>query len=166
MDLDDLWVSREPEPGHDPECPHCRAATAGIDALREATRSLAGDWDEPPSSVFTTIMTAVRAEVRRGRLIQLSPTTMGPIEVYEQAIAAVLHYAVDTTGVAIARRCRITPGTNGSGVRIQVSVTVAYGSTIPEVVTELRDRIKIAATAQIGVSLHAIDIDVEDVHGI
>lgn len=154
---------------HESSCPHCAAARESLLTLRAATRELIEEPDPPPPDLFGRIMSAVRADVRRGRTLTLDTPHPGAILVSEQAVAVVLRFAADTVDGVRARGCRVQStdiDEDGAQV-IAVSMTLAIrhgGPSIDEVVSVVRARVRAAASARIGVELGALDITVLDIY--
>lgn len=154
---------------HEASCPHCAAARESLHVLRSATRELADEPDPPPPAMVDRIMSAVRAEVRRGRMVSLPTPHPGSIEVSEQAIGAVLRYAADTVPGVRARGCRIEdlgPDSDGRRlVAVSLSVAVRHGdAAVERVVPLVRDRVRAAASGRIGLSMERLDIAVADIY--
>jgi hypothetical protein len=150
---------------HELTCPHCRAARESLLALREATAELVAEDDAPSPDLFGRIMSAVRAEVRRGSMVRLPTPESGYVEVSEQAVAAVLRYAADTVDGVRARRCRVRA--DGEGV-VEVELTLAVSvrnATGGEALAKVRERVTAAAAARVGLTLARLDLRVEDVYG-
>ncbi|WP_040720860.1 hypothetical protein [Nocardia veterana] len=153
---------------HELNCPHCTAARESLRMLRDATRELAEEPDPPPPAMFDRIMSAVRAEVRRGRMVELATPHPGSVEVSEQAIAVVLRYAADTVPGVRARSCRIDdfgPQPDGRhAVAVAMTISVRHGDTAVErIVPQVRERVRAAASARIGLVLERLDIAVVDI---
>jgi hypothetical protein len=150
---------------HELTCPHCRAARESLLALREATSEMVVEADAPSPDLFGRIMSAVRAEVRRGQMVRLPTPEAGFVEISEQAVAAVLRYAADTVDGVRARRCRIRD--DGTGV-VEVDLTVAVSrrnTAGGEALAKVRERVTAAAAARVGLTLAKLDLLVEDVYG-
>ncbi len=154
---------------HETSCPHCAAARESLLTLRTATRELVDEPDPPPPDLFGRIMSAVRTEVRRGRTLPLNTPHAGALEVSEQAIAVVLRYAADTVDGVRARGCQVHssgPGPDGAQV-IEVSMTIAVRlgeRGVAELVPLVRQRVRAAASARIGLVLERVDITVVDIY--
>ncbi|WP_024799573.1 hypothetical protein [Nocardia sp. BMG51109] len=154
---------------HERTCPHCAAARESLLTLRGATRELIDEPDPPPPDLFGRIMSAVRTEVRRGRTLELPTPHPGSIEVSEQAVAVVLRYAADTVEGVRARGCHVRaagPGPDGETV-IEVEMTIAVrvgGRGVERSVPLVRERVRTAASARIGLVLDRLDIVVVDVY--
>ncbi|VVJ23266.1 Uncharacterised protein [Amycolatopsis camponoti] len=147
---------------HELTCPHCRAARESLLALREATAELVADDDLPPA-LFGRIMSAVRAEVRRGSMVALPTPEPGVVEISEQAVAAVLRYAADTVDGVRARRCRVRTAENGV-VEVELTLAVSLRNvTGGEALALVRERVTTAAAARVGLTLAKLDLLVDDI---
>jgi uncharacterized alkaline shock family protein YloU len=146
---------------HTRDCPHCTTARHGIEALNEATRALLDDPAEPPPGLLDRIMTAVRAEVRRGDGVAL-PTEHGPAEISTRAVASLLRYAADTVPGVRARRCRLIATERADTVRIEMSLSLRYGSAMDELVDQVRQRLATAMSGHIGLFTDTIDVEIVD----
>ena len=147
---------------HELTCPHCRAARESLLALREATAELVVADDDVPPALFGRIMSAVRAEVRRGSMVGLPTPEPGFVEISEQAVAAVLRYAADTVDGVRARRCRVRAVPGG----VEVALTLAVGlrnATGGAALAKVRERVTAAAAARVGLTLAKLDLLVEDI---
>lgn len=111
-ELETLWENLDEADDHQAECVHCRTARESLLALRSATQELIDEPDPTPPDLVGRIMSAVRAEVRRGQMLDLSAAEPGSVEVSEQAVAVVLRYAADS----MRRRPR-PPGPGAQGRR-------------------------------------------------
>ncbi|MBF6174861.1 Asp23/Gls24 family envelope stress response protein [Nocardia blacklockiae] len=154
---------------HERTCPHCAAARESLLTLRGATRELVDEPDPPPPALFGRIMTAVRTEVRRGRTVELPTAEPGSIEVSEQAVAVVLRYAADTVDGVRARHCHVRsagPGPDGeTAVEVEMTIAVrAGGRPVERLVAQVRERVRAAASARIGLLVQRIDIGVADLY--
>ncbi|WP_020669293.1 hypothetical protein [Amycolatopsis nigrescens] len=173
-DLEQVWerldaVDQGLADEHELSCPHCRTARESLRALREVTGELAAELEEPPPDLVGRIMSAVRAEVRRGHMMRLPSTEPGVVEVSEQAVAVVLRYAADAVPGVRARRCRVrTVGIGDGGESlVEVELTLAVGMRNVaggEALEQVRERVGAAATARVGLRLVALDLVVEDVY--
>lgn len=154
---------------HEARCTSCRAARESLLALRTATQELIAEPDPAPPDLFGRIMSAVRAEVRRGQTLVLPTEHPGSVEVSEQAVAVVMRYAADTVPGVRARRCRIrTVGTGPAGENIvQVSMAIAVrvrGGSLEGIVPLVRQRVATVVAARAGLLLGRLDVAVVDVY--
>ncbi len=149
---------------HDLTCPHCAAARESLLALRAATAELVAEPEPTPPDLVGRIMSAVRAEARRGRGIALPTPHPGAVEVSEQAVAAVLRYAVDTVPGVRARHCRIRVADGAHRVEVEMSVAITLGrTTVDQALPLIRERVATALDTRIGLVLGRLDIVVADV---
>jgi uncharacterized alkaline shock family protein YloU len=163
--VEDLWdVLGSAPDAHVQGCPHCRTALGSLAALAEATRAVYDDESlTPPPTLTSRIMAAVRADVRRTSRLPLPAGEHGPVDVSEQAVAAVLRFAADSVDGVRARRCRLERLEDGR-VRVDLSVSVRFsGGTSVRTVDVVRDRVRAVATAHVGLDLADVDVEVEDV---
>ncbi|MFE3443525.1 Asp23/Gls24 family envelope stress response protein [Nocardia sp. NPDC059180] len=154
---------------HELSCPHCASARDSLLALRAATRQMIEEPVTPPPDLVGRIMSAVRAEVRRGRTLELPTPEPGAVEVSEQAVSTVLRYAADSVPGVRARRCRVRPaGVGADGehlVDVELSVAVRFGPTaVAELMPIVRERVTAALPARIGLTLHRLDLTIADVY--
>ncbi|PXX60890.1 hypothetical protein DFR70_10981 [Nocardia tenerifensis] len=154
---------------HETTCPHCGSARESLVALRAATQELIAEPDPPPPDLTGRIMSAVRAEARRGRTLVLPTPAAGTVEVSEQAVATVLRYAADSVPGVRARQCRVRRvgmGTDGETVvAVELAVAVGFGrTTIGEALPLVRERVTAALAAQVGLVLETLDLTVADIY--
>lgn len=153
---------------HETHCPHCTAARESLRALRAATGELIAEPEPPPPDLTSRIMSAVRAEVRRGRALPLATPLPGGVEISERAVAAVLRFAADSVPGVRARRCRVKPvGTEPDGrtvVDVELAVAVRAGTPVVGVLPVVRERVCAALDARIGLRAGRLDLVVADVY--
>ncbi|WP_410637510.1 Asp23/Gls24 family envelope stress response protein [Amycolatopsis sp. lyj-346] len=164
-DVAQVWerLGAGPADEHELTCPHCAAARESLLALREATSELAAEEDAPSPDLFGRIMSAVRAEVRRGSMVPLPTPEPGFVEVSEQAVAVVLRYAADTVDGVRARRCRVL-AVGGGAVEVELTLAVSLrNATGGAALAQVRDRVTAAAAARVGLTLAKLDLLVDDI---
>ncbi|MEU7144807.1 Asp23/Gls24 family envelope stress response protein [Nocardia sp. NPDC046473] len=154
---------------HETSCPHCRAARDSLLALRAATKELIDEPDPAPPDLTGRIMSAVRAEARRGRTLVLPTPAPGTVEVSEQAVATVLRYAADSVPGVRARQCRVRRvgmGMDGETlVAVELSVAIRFGhTTVGAALPLVRERVSAALAAQAGLVLETLDLVVADIY--
>lgn len=177
--IDDLWEAIDRPPNnHEKNCLDCqqaRVALYNLASVTEAMRQQEPDHPalQPSGRVKETIMMVARAEVRRGRRIQLTTTEAGTIQISAQALAALARFAADTMGGVRARRCSIDPFTpagagakvmNSSEIRIKLKVAVSSALSIPPTMEALRERVTAVVSAQVALNSRQIDVIVEDLY--
>lgn len=173
-DLEQVWRRLDAvEAGladeHEASCAHCAAARESLRALRTATRELIEDPEAPPPDLFGRIMVAVRAEVRRGRTLDLPTPHPGSVQISEESVAVVLRYAADTVPGVRARGCRVRVAESGPDgervIAVEMSVAVRMGgSGVAELIPVVRDRVRTAAAARVGLRLGRLDLTVADIY--
>ncbi|MFC8044562.1 anti-sigma factor family protein [Nocardia sp. NPDC057353] len=151
---------------HETHCPHCGTARESLRALRAATAELIAEPEPTPPDLTARIMSAVRAEVRRGRTMPLATPEPGGVEVSERAVAAVLRFAADSVPGVRTRRCRVKPvGVEPDGraaVEVELAFALAVGTPVADVLPVVRERVNAALNSGIGVSVHRMDVLVAD----
>ncbi|MFI5716132.1 Asp23/Gls24 family envelope stress response protein [Nocardia sp. NPDC051750] len=152
---------------HEASCPHCRAARESLLALRAATRELIDEPEETPPDLLGRIMSAVRADARRGRMLTLPAPHPGEIRVSEQAVAAIVRYAADSVPGVRARNCRVRQAPAESGGRpamdVELTIAVRFGTaSLDEVLPDVRARVAAALPDRIGTTLRRLDVHVGD----
>ncbi|MGV9679365.1 Asp23/Gls24 family envelope stress response protein [Nocardia sp. NPDC003482] len=154
---------------HETDCAHCAAARESLLTLRTATRELVEEPDPPPPDLFGRIMSAVRAEVRRGRTLTLHTPHSGTLEVSDQAIAVVLRYAADTVDGVRARGCQVHdrgPAADGAlAVAVELTIAVRMSETpVARTISLVRERVRAAASARVGLVVERVDVTVVDLY--
>lgn len=182
-DIDDVWArADEPPDAHETACPDCRAARASLRELNEATRDLRSRDQADPDlhldpGLVSKITSIARAEVRRGRRIPLRHAVAETVEpdltISEQAVAGVIRHVCDRFDDVEGRRCRVEISDREAGldpadvaISVQLRISVAVTTSIPERIETLRRAIIDAVADQIGVTADTVDIVVEDVHDV
>ncbi|MET7772958.1 Asp23/Gls24 family envelope stress response protein [Nocardia sp. NPDC005366] len=153
---------------HEITCPYCAAARDSLRALRAATAELIEEPEQTPPDLFGRIMSAVRADARRGRALDLPTPAPGKVEVSEQAVAAVLRYAADTVPGVSARHCRVrgvaTASSGAHRVEVELSVAIGIGrTTVGAALPLVRERVAAALSTRVGLVLDRLDLEVADV---
>ncbi|MFB7716618.1 MULTISPECIES: anti-sigma factor family protein [unclassified Nocardia] len=172
--LDSVWdrldtVQNGGGDAHEASCAHCRTARESLLGLRTATRELIDEPDPPPADLVERIMSAVRAERRRGQVLGLATPHRGTVAVSEQAVAVVLRFAADSVAGVRARRVRLRPvgvGPDGETV-VHISMTIAVevnGEGVQGLVPQVRERVTAAASARTGLLVGRLDIAIVDVY--
>ena len=163
-DVETVWARLDDVDAHQRDCPHCTAARESLLVLRSLTEVMVADESAPSPGLTGRIMSAVRAEVRRGDLVALPTAEPGPARVSEAAIAAVLRFAADQVPGVRARRCRVQAIDEDEGaIEVRMTIAVSYRH-FRGALDLVRDHVEAAATARIGVRLARLDLTVDDVY--
>ncbi|MEU7477805.1 Asp23/Gls24 family envelope stress response protein [Lentzea sp. NPDC042327] len=166
-DVEQVWEAIEVADEHTRRCPHCSAVRESLLVLRAATEEMARDRVEPPSDLVSRVMSAVRADARRGEVLPLPSAGADPARISTQAIAAVLRFAADGVDGVRARGCRVREAVESSEsdpvIEVELGIAIVAGHTSAQTFDVVRERVIAAATARIGVRLARLDLVVSDV---
>lgn len=180
--IDAVWAGLDrPPTGHEEHCQHCQTARTRLQRLQEATLALReSDLHDPElrprPGLTNTIMDVARAEVRRGTRLLVRTTDHGNIEISEQALGSLVRIAAATVPGIHSRRCRIdiralpdsphetTSTASAPRLVINFRVAAAAGIDIPKTVDALRQKIRTAIPAGVGIDAGTINITVEDLY--
>lgn len=171
--IDSVWANLGEEPdAHQATCEYCLQARQQLRALYDLTQEVrtVEATEAPDASLTDRIMSAARAEVRRGRRVPLELSPHAVVEASEYAISAVVRSAVDAVPGTVARACRIrvldeqTEGLVNIGV--SAGIKVSETRVIPELQHELRRSIARAVREKLGLRVATVDLVVEDIHGV
>ncbi|WP_148058917.1 Asp23/Gls24 family envelope stress response protein [Bogoriella caseilytica] len=149
---------------------------------------------EPGPQVLSRVMAVARAEVRRSKRLPLdepegavAPPERAPLTVSEQTVAAVARRAADSLAEVQVRRSRVelaraSSAATGSAtaavaaagggptpprparVAVSLQISVALRAAIPDIARQVRERVRQAITAEVGVETVVVDINVQGVH--
>jgi hypothetical protein len=175
--VDDVLANADSPPDrHERSCPFCQEVRDSLGQLSDATAALtaleAQSPDYTPSSrVKDVVMQLVHVEVRRGRSLPLvtpSDGTPAALAISKQAVLDVIWRTADDMTELRAGYCAVQldgpaqqPG-QPTAVRIDIHVTVAAGSSIPDVTASLRTRLHDQIAAETGLRTGQITVAVED----
>ncbi|WP_020496518.1 Asp23/Gls24 family envelope stress response protein [Sciscionella marina] len=171
-ELEQVWQNLEAgrTDEHEASCRHCATARESLGALHAATAELLTDQERPSGALTDRIMSAVRAEVRRGDLLPLPPTELGPVEISEQAVAVVLRYAADEVTGVRARRCRVRVADESREgvvlVTAELTIAVAHATGVETAAEIVRERVRAACANRIGFELARLDVHIADVYDV
>ena len=178
--IDDVWDHiGSPPDAHERDCPYCQEARTRLLRLSAATADLrsteAVDPDLQPAPGFAeSVMTLVRAEVRRGQVIPLEADPDPELTISEQAVVGLVWTAADAVPGLRARRCRVVQAdpadltdadVASSLTLVDVDLTVAIepGTSIPAASDLLRRRVVGLVDLETGLQVRRVDLTVEDV---
>lgn len=172
--IDDVWshVGGAPDE-HERSCPYCLEARARLLRLSDATADLrsaeAVDPGLQPQAGFTaSVMSLVRAEVRRGQALPLDVDEEPGLTISEQAAVSLVWAAADTVPGVRARRCRVhlvdrDPDTGPTEVDVDLAVAVHPGTSIRTATDQLRSRVTALVDAESGLRVRRVELSVEEV---
>ncbi|OLR91843.1 anti-sigma factor [Actinokineospora bangkokensis] len=160
-DVEGVWAGLDDPDEHQLSCPDCTAVRASLLVLRQATAELAEEDLEPPPGLTSRIMSAVRADLRRGDRVELFTEGADTARISAQAAAAVIRWAADGVPGVQARRCRVSEtGSGAIGADLEIAVDGEHLS--PATVRVVRERVLAAVTARIGWPNVTLDLTVVD----
>ncbi|MGP5317957.1 hypothetical protein ACTXMB_01575 [Arthrobacter rhombi] len=171
---EDIWERLDlPPDEHELSCPHCQEQRRRLQPLLLATRRLretppeeAAEEDAALERIRHTAMDGIRAEIRRGRRLEVLVTPHGPLELSVYVLNEVIRRAADgVQGIKLGRH-----GTTGTttdaglpAVLCHLSVQMNADEQVPEVAERLRAATLAALADELGVVPAAVDITVEDI---
>lgn len=173
--IDDVWSHVDGVPDeHERSCPYCLEARARLLRLSDATADLrtaeAVDPALQPEPDFTaSVMSLVRAEVRRGQTLPLDDDEDPGLTISEQAVVSLVWAAADTVVGIRARRCRVRPverdpeSSGPTQVDIDLAIAVQPQTSLRAVTDQLRTRVAALVDAEAGLRVRRVDLVVEDV---
>ena len=178
--IDDVWdrVGSPPD-AHERDCPYCQEARVRLLRLSTATADLraaeAVDPDLQPGPEFaTSVMSLVRAEVRRGQAFPLEPDEAPGLTISEQAVVGLVWTAADAVPGLRARRCRVRQvdlversdedlALGPTLVDVDLTVVIDPGTSAPSAADLLRRRGVGLVEAETARQVSRVDLTVEDV---
>ena len=107
-------------------------------------------------------MQVARAEVRRGRRLQVRTDPGGSIEISEQTLSALIRFACDSVPGVRSRRCQAAQ--RDDVLNVAVRLAIRSGGSAPELADLVRARITAVVPARAGLSVGRIDLIIEDVY--
>ncbi|MFG2196674.1 hypothetical protein [Streptomyces sp. NPDC048639] len=159
--------ARDQGPATDPHtasCPYCTQAVEGLTALDRATLALRAQQRPSGRTLAGRVMDAVRAEVRIGPLLALDDPARD-LQISETAATKVLRRAADTVPGSQACSCRVTPGEEGTGVHVSLSLASGLETPLHQRAQLVRRAVLRAADRRLGLAVAAVDVEIVDVIG-
>ncbi|MEU1466422.1 hypothetical protein ABZ467_38740 [Streptomyces sp. NPDC005727] len=163
--LSRAWEQSRDTEAADPHalsCPHCREAAEQLATVDAATRVLRVQETPRLHALTDRIMHIVRTEVRLGRLLPLANPDRG-LQIAENVAAKVLRQAADAVPGTRAATCRLAPITEGTNVRVTMTVALTLDHPLPDRVLQVRRSVLHSAEQDLGLAVGAVDITVTDV---
>jgi uncharacterized alkaline shock family protein YloU len=175
--IDDVWSHLDAEPdAHERGCPYCQEARERLARLSHAAADLraaeAADPALQPGPDFSaSVMSLVRAEVRRAQTIPLEADEVPGLSISEQAVVGLVWTAADGVPGVRARRCVVrriepAPGDPVVGptlVDVALTIVVLAGTSVPAATEQLRGRVVGLVDADAGLQVRRVDLTIEDV---
>lgn len=146
---------------HERTCPYCREAIAAYAPVRRAAAQVAVRPVRPPADLVDGVMRAIRGELLPGRAIDLPAPSGSRLSINETGATAILAAAADQVpGVAI-HRCRFSDAATPETV--ELTITLSGARPAPETAERLRRTVIDAASAMLGLTLTAVNIEITDI---
>lgn len=164
---------RIPRDPHIESCPDCLNVIEALERVGQLSRDLVADDAErmprPPESWFEGILSVIHSELRAGRSFPIHhPDPRVTITVTEGAVRSLVRSHADALDGIYLGRTEIVGDaeTPGAPVRIELTASVAWGRSIPELTASLRDLVYRVLAEHTELNVTAVDVAVEELHGI
>ena len=146
---------------HERTCPYCQEAIAAYAPVRRAAAEVAVRPVRPPADLVGGVMRAVRAELRPGRAIDLPAPAGGRLSISETGATTILAAAADQVPGVAVHGCRFTDA--GTPETVELTITLRGARPAPETAERLRQTVIDAASAMLGLTLTAVNIEITDI---
>jgi len=151
----------------------CQSVLASIERVGALSRDLvakeATDHPALDESWFGSLFAAISSEAKAGRDIPLSsPDPRTRLSITEGAVRELVRAAGDGVDGALVGRCQLHGDLDGagSGIRVELSISVLLGAPVHEVAALVRQRVYSELLAHTELAVEAVDVTVADVHVI
>ncbi len=168
-----LESGRTPVDPHIESCPECLNAIEALERVGQLSRDLIADdaahLPRPPQSWFEGILSAIHSELRAGRSFPIHhPDPRVTITVTEGAVRALVRTSADALdGIYIGRTEIIGDAeTPGAPVQIELTASVAWGRSIPDLTASLRELVYRVLAQHTELNVTAVNVAVDELHGI
>lgn len=165
-------AGRTPRDPHIESCPDCLNAVEALERVGQLSRDLVADDAErmprPPESWFEGILSVIHSELRAGRSFPIHhPDPRVTITVTEGAVRSLVRSSADSLdGIYLGRTEIIGDAeTPGAPVRIDLTASVAWGRSIPELTASLRELVYRVLAEHTELNVTAVNVAVEELHG-
>lgn len=168
-----LESGRIPADPHIESCPECLNAIEALERVGQLSRDLivddAAHLPRPPESWFEGILSAIHSELRAGRSFPIHhPDPRVTITVTEGAVRALVRTTADALdGIYIGRTEIVGDAeTPGAPVQIELTASVAWGRSIPDLTESLRQLVYRVLAQHTELNVTAVNVSVDELHGI
>lgn len=165
-------AGRTPRDPHIESCPDCLNAVEALERVGQLSRDLVADDAErmprPPESWFEGILSVIHSELRAGRSFPIHhPDPRVTITVTEGAVRSLVRSSADALDGIYLGRTEIVGDaeTPGAPVRIDLTASVAWGRSIPDLTSALRDLVYRVLAEHTELNVTAVNVAVEELHG-
>lgn len=173
-ELSDYLAAERNPPNVDIDtCPGCLSTLAGMDHVAQLSRDLVAHdavrLPDPPELWLTTILSNIASEVRTGRSLPLHhDDDRVSLSITEGAVRALVRAVGDDIDGIIIGACRIDGDaeTLGAPVDVTVSASILWGRSAQEAGDTLRRRIRDALRTHTDLSVAAVNVSIDDLHGV
>lgn len=164
-------AGRKPSDPTIDECPECQTALAGLEHLRALVPSFASHdaetVPEPDENWIQNVLATISQDARAGRDIPI--TTVNEhvtLTQTEGSVKTVIRDAGDTMDGVLTGHCLLDGDVTRPDmpVTVTVSVSITFGTRIPEIAGELRTRIHHALTEHTTLNINTVNLNFDDVH--
>ncbi len=147
------------DPGHQADCPHCRAALARLGSVHHTVGTLAAEPVTAPPGLVRGVMHRLRRD-EAGVLV--SADGRGTVTITERVVTQVAaRSALAVPEVAFAS-VQLVDGLRVAPLRLSARLVVRFGPSLPVVAEAARRRIRAAVEELAGVPVDAVDVLVDD----
>lgn len=164
-------AGRRPRDPHIESCPECLNAIEALERVGQLSRDLVEDdasrMPRPPESWFEGILSVIHSELRAGRSFPIHhPDPRVTITVTEGAVRSLVRSRADALDGIYLGRTDIVGDAEvaGAPVRIELSASVAWGRSIPELTSALRELVYRVLSEHTELNVTAVDVAVEELH--
>ena len=165
-------AGRTPRDPHIESCPDCLNVIEALERVGQLSRDLVADDAErmprPPESWFEGILSVIHSELRAGRSFPIHhPDPRVTITVTEGAVRSLVRSSADQLDGIYLGRTEIVGDaeTPGAPVRIELTASVAWGKSIPELTASLRELVYRVLAEHTELNVTAVNVAVEELHG-
>ncbi len=165
-------AGRTPRDPHIESCPDCLNTVEALERVGQLSRDLVADDAErmprPPESWFEGILSVIHSELRAGRSFPIHhPDPRVTITVTEGAVRSLVRASADALDGIYLGRTEIVGDaeTPGAPVRIDLTASVAWGRSIPDLTSALRDLVYRVLAEHTELNVTAVNVAVEELHG-
>ncbi|WP_248171805.1 MULTISPECIES: Asp23/Gls24 family envelope stress response protein [unclassified Microbacterium] len=170
---DYVQAGRLPRDPHIESCPECLNAIEALERVGQLSRDLLEDeaarLPRPPESWFEGILSVIHSELRAGRSFPIHhPDPRVTITVTEGAVRSLVRSSADALdGIYLGRTDIVGDAeTPGAPVRIELTASVAWGRSIPELTAALRTVVYRVLAEHTELNVTAVNVAVEELHGL
>lgn len=174
---DYLAAGRQPANPYIDTCAECQAALHALEQLNSLTAELihhdSQEQSDADADWLGSIFSNIALETRSGRSIPIGPhSDSAPISGAEDelaqtegAVISLIRAAGDELGNAMIGRCRLEGDVTDprAEIRVDIRVTALWGSSLPGLARELRQKVSAALALHTQLTISGVDIVIVDI---